>query len=102
MTTDPMQDIQDALQLLKTVHPVLKIVHPVFKEEADKALAALDSIRDRYLPELPDGYVCQMQYDDEETVCAVGKIGTRITKEHRAKTPNAAFLAAIKAIGGGV
>jgi len=96
MTTDPFELVRKFLE------------RSYGQEGLGEALATLDSIRDTYLPleMLPDGwklynvgeyhhmkeYYCNLT-QDEYLLNVVSGRGT---------TPNAAFLAAVKAIGGEV
>lgn len=78
----------------------------------EQALAALDSIRDRYLPleMLPDGWHIATLIKDhlDLWLCRIEKTDTKnnyqdeneiVVSQRIGKTPDAAFLAAVKAIG---
>jgi len=118
MTTDPFDNLQYALRLS---YELMKKDYEASPDSGDyvtgtngaweavcEALAALDSIRDRYLPleMLPEGWAVLVlaqtgyKHEHEKWRCVLCKPNTdKQTLGAYGKTPNAAFLAAVKAIG---
>jgi uncharacterized UBP type Zn finger protein len=102
MTTDPIEVIRGALESWQHVKAI-SIQGEIYQHEnigVTQALAALETVKDNYLPEPPKGWSIHSMFNiGHEWHCALRYMFNARFATGQAVTPSAAFLAAVKAIG---